>query len=150
MGHSAGGHTAALLATDPQYLARNDGDAVKLSALIGLAAPYELPLEHELVVDKFTSVVAPEQVNPIALASADTPPSLLLHGAADTTVHQYHAERFSARLKELGVPVTQHIYPRAQHVSLLAGVARVLRFLNPAARDIETFLVDQGLATLCS
>lgn len=150
MGHSAGGHTAALLATDPKYLARNQGGGVEVGALIGLAVPYELPLEHELVVDKFTTVTVPAEVNPIVLASADTPPSLLLHGGADTTVHQYHVERFSARLEELGVPVTQHIYPRAQHVSLLAGVARVLRFLNPAARDIEAFLVAQGLTHTCS
>lgn len=150
MGHSAGGHTAALLATDSTYLARNHGAAVELKALIGLAAPYELPLEHELVVDKFTSVKKPATVNPILLASADTPPSLLLHGGADTTVHQYHSERFSARLQELGVPVTLRIYPRAQHVNLLAGVARVLRFLNPAVRDIEAFLVAQGLAQTCA
>ncbi|MDQ2075995.1 alpha/beta hydrolase [Marinimicrobium sp. ABcell2] len=149
MGHSAGGHTAAMLATDPKYLARNQGEEVQVRGLIGLAAPYDLPLDHELVVDKFTRVTDDAEVNPLALATAEAPPSLLLHGGADTTAYPYHTERFTARLEELGVPVTSHIYPRARHVNLLAGVASVLRFLNPATDDIETFLKAHGLSDTC-
>jgi acetyl esterase/lipase len=51
VGHSAGAHTAALLALDPDYLAR--AGAIEPAALVGLAGPYDLPLDDPLVVGKF-------------------------------------------------------------------------------------------------
>lgn len=149
MGHSAGGHMAAMLATDPKYLRRNGAGEVRLRALIGLAAPYDLPLDHELVVDKFQRVDDDREANPVRLASSATPPSLLLHGADDTTAYPYHTERMTERLRELGVPVETHIYEGASHITLLAGLASRLRFLNPAAADIEAYLTQRQLDRSC-
>lgn len=149
MGHSAGGHMAAMLATDPKYLERNGAGDVQLHALIGLAAPYDLPLDHELVVDKFQRVDNDIDANPLRLASSTTPPSLLLHGADDTTAYPYHTQRLAKRLGELGVPVETHIYEGVSHITLLAGLATRLRFLNPAHSDIEAYLVQQQLDRGC-
>ncbi len=150
MGHSAGGHMAAMLATDPKYLERNGAQDVQIRALIGLAAPYDLPLDHELVVDKFQRVENDAEANPVRLASDSTPPSLLLHGADDTTAYPYHTERLADRLAELGVPVETHIYDGVSHITLLAGLATRLRFLNSARDDIETYLIQRQLDRNCS
>lgn len=149
MGHSAGGHMAAILATDPKYLERNGAGNVQIRALIGLAAPYDLPLDHELVVEKFQRVDNNVEANPVRLASSSTPPSLLLHGADDTTVYPYHTERMAKRLAELGVPVETHIYEGASHISLLAGLATRLRFMNSAHDDIEAYLIQRQLNQSC-
>lgn len=149
MGHSAGGHMAAMLATAPKYLERNGAGDVRVRALIGLAAPYDLPLDHELVVDKFQRVDSEVEANPVRLASSATPPSLLLHGAADTTAYPYHTERMAKRLAELGVPVETHIYEGASHITLLAGLATRLQFLNSARDDIATYLSKRELDGDC-
>ena len=44
-GHSAGGHIAAMLAAAPDYI-QQQGSKVQFQALIGMAAPYDLPLDH--------------------------------------------------------------------------------------------------------
>lgn len=146
-GHSAGAHTAALIATDPQYLAEQQAE-VELLALIGLAGPYDLPLEHERVKDKFTRVEG-DEANPIALATSDTPPTLLIHGESDSVAKPEHAERFATTLRELGVEATLHVYPRRRHVDLVASLASPLRFWTPAYGDIQDFLESQGLDRTC-
>lgn len=147
-GHSAGAHTAALLATDLTYLNEQGVDAEVLTALIGLAGPYDLPLEHERVEDKFTRVEG-DEANPIALAHERVPPTLLIHGESDTVAKPEHAERFAERLRQLGVEVTLHTYPRRRHVDLVASLASPLRFWTPAYSDIQDFLTAQGLTQKC-
>lgn len=153
-GHSAGAHTAALIATDPQYLQRQQNsntpaDEVQLTALIGLAGPYDLPLEHERVKDKF-SRVQDDEANPIALATAQTPPTLLIHGESDTVARPEHATKFAERLQSLGVYTQIHTYPRRRHVDLVASLASPLRFWTPAYEDIQVFLEDQALNSVCT
>lgn len=147
-GHSAGAHTAALIATDPQYLDRYAAET-RLSALIGLAGPYDLPLEHERVEDKFTSVEG-EEANPIALATSATPQTLLIHGESDTVAKPEHAEAFASRLEQLGVHVTLKTYPRRRHVDLVASLASPLRFWTPAYDDIQAFLTERKLNQSCA
>lgn len=147
-GHSAGAHTAALIATDPQYLERHAPN-VQLSALIGLAGPYDLPLQHERVKDKFTRVEG-DEANPIALASEATPQTLLIHGESDTVAKPEHAAAFANKLEELGVHVTLKTYPRRRHVDLVASLASPLRFWTPAYNDIQTFLAERELNRSCA
>lgn len=148
-GHSAGAHTAALLATDARYLEQAGASLEQISAFIGLAGPYDLPLDHEQVRDKFTQVEGNE-ANPVALATAQTPPTLLIHGLSDNIALPDHAERFKARLETLGIPVTLHLYPRRRHIDLVASLASPLRFWTPAYQDIQQYLQDQGLDKRCA
>ncbi|WP_194756682.1 alpha/beta hydrolase [Aliidiomarina indica] len=148
MGHSAGAHTAAMLAVEPRYFANANATNLTISALIGLSGPYDLPLEHERVKDKFTTVEG-DEANPVALAHADMPPTLLLHGEQDTVAEPAHTDKFASRLRELGVPVDVHTYDRARHVALVASLASPLRFWTPAYNDIQSFLTNHQLDTPC-
>jgi len=138
-GHSAGAHSAALLASDPQYLQKHGMDLSRIHALIALSGPYDLPLDHERVVDKFPGV-DDRQANPVALASSEHPPTLLIHGGRDTVAEPQHSERYAAALEALGVPVVKHLYSRRRHVDVVASLARPLRFLSPAYQDIAQYL----------
>lgn len=148
-GHSAGAHTAALLAVDPQYLENAGVDISQIRAFIGLAGPYDLPLDHEQVKDKFTTVEG-DEANPVALAHAKMPPALLIHGESDTIAVPDHSVEFKERLEALGVPATLRLYKRRRHVDLVASLASPLRFLSPAYKDIQAFLEEQDLAPCSS
>ena len=147
-GHSAGGHIAAMLAAAPDYLQQQDSD-VDLQAFIGMAAPYDLPLDHPLVIDKFTSVTNNLDANPINLATSDMPPMLLFHGKNDTTVFPHHTLRFTERLQKLGVEVESHLYPKADHTELVGALSSNLRFLNPVYKDMSKYLRKNGLNQSC-
>ncbi len=139
VGHSAGAHTAAMLATEPKFLQRN-GATAKLHALIGIAGPYDLPLQHAAVRGKFDRLEHPKAANPVYLANALTPPTLLLYGADDQTVAAHHIERFSKRLHQVGVSTRVRIIPDANHKTVIGALASRLRFLNSAFEEIRDYL----------
>ena len=148
VGHSAGAHTAAMLATDKTYLSRN-GANIRLRTFIGLAGPYDLPLDDPVVVGKFDNLTHDLEANPLALASDDTPQTLLIHGDADTIVGLHHTQRLKTRLERLGVPTTVRIYPGTNHTRVIGSLASPLRFLNPAFDDIKSFLHTAELDGAC-
>lgn len=147
-GHSSGAHTSALLATDPTYLAQRS-PTMRPAALIGLAGPYDLPLDDPLVVGKFDDRPSDAAVKPVRLAGPDSPPALLLHGGEDTVVAPLHTRRFAEALAGSGVDVTTRVYPDADHRTLVGALAKPLRILAPTWRDIDAFLRQQALDLAC-
>ncbi|MFP8967286.1 alpha/beta hydrolase [Pokkaliibacter sp. CJK22405] len=145
VGHSAGAHTVGMLVTNTAYL-DDAGFSGEVLGWIGMAGPYDLPLEDPLVVDKFQHVQGNE-ANPLALAHADMPPALLLHGLDDSTVGPFHSQRMAKKLKELGDSVVLKEYKGTNHTRLVGGLAYPLRFLNDAFVDSKAF-VDSLDATI--
>jgi acetyl esterase/lipase len=158
VGHSAGAHTIAMLNTQPSYF-KNTGAKVKIKACIGLAGPYDLPLDDPLVVGKFDGIKVHDisdqhidmgyehndhDANPINLATADISKMLLMHGRADDTVGLYHLERFAKRLKVLGVDHETIIYDKVPHHHIVGGIAGVFHGLNPVFKDISDYLARKG------
>ena len=150
-GHSAGAHTAALLATAPAYRDRRPLN-VDVVGLVGIAGPYDLPLDDPLVIGKFDRRQDDRSVNPVALAGPSTPPTLLLHGAEDVTVSPRHTRSFEQALRTQGVAVEAVIYPDAGHRTIIGALAAPLRFLQPTLDDIGRFLggldIDDGCNTI--
>lgn len=154
IGHSAGAHTAAMLATQPSYL-ENANAHVQLKACIGLAGPYDLPLDDPLVVGKFDDVTLHDisenyidlghkhnahEANPINLATVHTTKMYLIHGEADETVGPYHSERFANMLTHLNVAHDYITYPGVNHRHLVGGLSIFGRKLNPVFKDIKAYL----------
>ncbi len=154
VGHSAGAHSAAMLVSQADYLLQAQAQ-VKIKGFVGLAGPYDLPLDDELVVGKFDGValhdVSEQQIdsghvhnghdaNPINLATTDMPNVLLIHGAKDVTVGPYHSERFDRRLQHLNVSCQHIVYEATNHRHLVGGLSFFGRFLNPVYKDVERFL----------
>lgn len=138
VGHSAGAHTAALIATDPRY-AERAGLAAPIASFVGLAGPYDLPFT-EPVKPVFAPLEQPDPVKPLGHAPGRIPRALLLHGADDETVVPRHSRRFAEALEAAGVPVTLKVYEGVGHVALVAALAAPLRWLAPTHADVAAWL----------
>ena len=82
MGHSAGAHIAALLATDGHWLHDAGLPPHALRGFVGLAGPYDfLPLTDPDFVDMFGHDPAGQLASqPVHFVDGDEPPMLLLQG----------------------------------------------------------------------
>jgi acetyl esterase/lipase len=137
VGHSAGAYNAAMLALDPRWLG---AQRRSVQAFVGLAGPYDfLPLDGPVTIAAFGREPAPETTQPIAFASQDDPPALLLHGTDDTTVRPRNSERLQARLAAANVDARAKLYPGVGHVGIITALARPFRGRAPVLDDVAAF-----------
>jgi len=139
MGHSAGAHTAATLATDSHYLQQRKV-RLKLRALVALSGPYDLQLDDPEVIPIFLPVSPEKITKPARLVHANMPPVLLLHGRKDTRVKPFHTEHFAAALQQAGIEHRVIWYQDIAHIKIVSSIAASLRFINPTYSDIIKFL----------
>jgi len=139
MGHSAGAHTAALLATDQRYFKRRNMQ-IPLVGLVALAGPYDLQLDDPEVIPIFLPVNDEITTNPTRMVHSKMPPVLLLHGKKDTRVKPFHTENFAQALQQQAIPHTVKRYKNVSHVNILISIASPFRYLNPSHKDIFAFL----------
>lgn len=141
MGHSAGAHIAALLATDKHWLAAVGMQPRDLAGFIGLAGPYDfLPLKRAKFIDMFGSTPeAQARSQPVNFVDGDGPPALILQGEADTTVRPSNAQSLAARYEAHGEPVTLRLYPAITHMSILFALGPS-KDKAPVLDDITRFV----------
>lgn len=143
MGHSAGGYNAAMVALDRRWL---DGAGLapqrKLAGWIGLAGPYDfLPIENRETQVAFRWPDTAADTQPIVHVTPQAPRTLLLAAIKDDLVNpQRSTVGLGERLKAAGVPVRVELYPRVNHVTLLAAMAQPLRWLAPVRAEVLAFL----------
>ncbi len=142
MGHSAGAYNAAMLALDARWLAGAGRSPAALAGWIGLAGPYDfLPIGTPEVRPVFHHPQYPAGSQPIALATAEAPPSFIGAARADAFVDpQRNSAQLAARLRALGVVVDERVYARANHLTLAAAFARPLRWIAPVLDDVVAFI----------
>ncbi|MBR0657086.1 alpha/beta hydrolase [Plastoroseomonas arctica] len=140
-GHSAGAHLAMLLALDPRWLAAAGLPRCGVSAVLGLAGPYDfLPIEAPDVRAVFADAADLRDTQPITFASADDPPAVLLHGTGDTVVRSANSERLAQALRSAGGTASLRLYPGAGHSEIVAALAAPLRGVAPVLADADTLL----------
>jgi acetyl esterase/lipase len=144
MGHSAGAHIAALIALDPSYLKAVGLDRNVLSAVVGIAGPYDF--EKFIAQSPELQQVFGPQTNwanamPINHVDGANPPMLLLQGLADTTVDPVNATNLEAKIKAKGGRVEVIRYPGLGHREIIGAVSKAGRFLeSKVLPDIVGFL----------
>ena len=145
MGHSAGAHIAALLATDPSWLAGVGLHSQQLAGFIGLAGPYDfLPLKDPDFVDMFGSTHAAQlRSQPVHFAGGDDPPMLLLQGAQDKVVDPRNATSLAAAEMEHGGSAQVHMYPGIGHTAILLAMSRPFHDKAPVLDDTLGFIHAQ-------
>jgi len=126
LGFSAGGHVAASLGTRHDEAVYAPLDAVDeqdarpafmalVYPVITMHADIDHPgSRHELIGDAPT----PEQIRHYSLedrASANTPPTFLLHAVDDPAVKVENSLAMFTALRRLGVPVEMHLFERGKH-----------------------------------
>ncbi|MBB3227531.1 acetyl esterase/lipase [Luteibacter sp. Sphag1AF] len=121
MGHSAGGHIGALLATDGRWLQAVGMKPRDLAGFIGLAGAYDfLPLDEKDYFDMFGHTAQEQyQSQPINFVDGDEPPMLLLQGDDDGTVEPSNAISLEGRMLAHGETAEVHMYPDLGHMGLV-------------------------------
>ncbi|OOG43556.1 alpha/beta hydrolase [Rhodanobacter sp. C05] len=148
MGHSAGAHLAALLATDAHWLNAVGMRPAQLSGFIGLAGPYDfLPLTNPDFIDMFGhDRQSQERSQPVFFVDGDEPPTLLLQGESDHIVDPRNARSLAKLLRDKGEPVTLRMYPHIGHTGLLLSLSPPLQGIAPALHDTLQFIHERIVA----
>ena len=140
MGHSAGGHTAAFLAFNHEFLRKFGADPGSIVGLVGLSGTYVLvpqdPTERATFPEPYTEA----DWQPIRFVDAHSPPTLLLHGTDDTEVLPQEAIQLRDAMLALHLRVELHLYAHHGHGDTVAPFAPVARWRSPALQDTLAFI----------
>lgn len=140
VGHSAGAHIAALLATDSRYLADVGLRPKDLAGVVGISGPYDfLPITDPDLIDVFGEAAEWPASQPVNFVDGDEPPFLLLHGSDDRIVWPRNSESLQSHLQKAGVAARLLRYPSIGHFRIVAA----FRFhaLAPTLKDTTDFLL---------
>jgi acetyl esterase/lipase len=141
-GHSAGAYNAVMLAVHPEFLKDAGGRPSWIKGVIGISGPYDfLPFTDADVIDIF-STEKDRATQPAHYVRESLPPMLLIHGANDTEVLPKNTRNMAAGLREFNNDVTVHIYPDAQHQSIVLSLLHGFRGKTPLLHDIATFIKE--------
>ncbi len=142
MGHSAGGYNAAMLALDARWLGEIGRKPSELAGFIGLAGPYEfLPMTNPDAQPVFFHPNYPANTQPIEFANKSAPRIFLGAALKDSLIDpQRNTVALAAKLQAAGAPVTLKMYDGVSHITLVASLARPLRFLAPTLDDVVAFI----------
>jgi acetyl esterase/lipase len=141
-GHSAGGHTVAMLALDPQWLAKA-GAPGAVKAAVGLSGPYDFYPFTGRAIAAMGQWPRPQETQPLAYARKDAPPMMLVTGTEDTTVRPKNARNLAAKLKALGATVVEKEYAGQGHEDIAMALSLPFRGKSPVLGDSVAFLNAQ-------
>ncbi|MDM0035226.1 alpha/beta hydrolase [Variovorax sp. J22P271] len=132
MGHSAGAYLAAMVALDARWLRADGGDPSQLAGWIGLAGPYDfLPIGDPRTQAAFEWPQTAPSSQPLAHASAASPPALLMVAAHDRLVDPArNTGRMAERLRAAGVKVEVREFGDLDHVTLIGAIAKPLEWIG--------------------
>ena len=145
MGHSAGAYNAAMLALDAKRLAALGHSPRELAGFIGLAGPYDfLPMKNPDARPVFFHPDSPAGTQPIDYAARASPRGFLGAALEDELIDpQRNTVGLATRLRHAGASVELRLYPRVNHLTLVAALAGPLNWLAPVLDDVVAF-IDSG------
>lgn len=147
IGHSAGGHTAALLALDETYLRSAGVRPGSVRGFVSIAGP---------VATTWTdrgdqAVMGPSErwtaTYPATFIGGTEPPLLLLHGTGDKTVSYLNSVRLASLIRERGGCAAVRTYPATGHIGII--LAAMFPSLSSASvlDDISRFVKNPAAGT---
>lgn len=140
MGHSAGGHLAAMLTVNERYLGMGLHQSIR--GFIGLAAPYDFIFDKPYLPKVFADLDYPES-QPSHFIDGNEPPLLLLYGNEDKAVYMRNIVNMTKIVQQKGGKVEPHIYNGVDHAAILAALSIPYRSRFEVMNDIAAFLQRQ-------
>ncbi len=140
IGHSAGAYIGAALFLQADFIE----DAVlpvPVYAFVGMAGPYVLPLDDDLVTGVYTGFSA-EQVDLTRFVSNAGAPVLLLHGSDDDIVSPRHSRMLAAALAQSDANASLSEFDSMDHKKLVGSFSWPLSALYPVKSEVLRFLRD--------
>ncbi len=145
IGHSAGAHTAALLALDEEYLQTAGVPAGAVRGFVSLAGPVDTTWTAPDVQALMGPPDGWHATYPVNHIQGTEPPLLLLHGARDETVGAENSARLAAHIRAQGGQVRSTLYPGVGHVGIVIALIAPWLRIAPVLSDVETFIREQAL-----
>ncbi len=142
VGHSAGAHTAALLALDERWLREAGVPAGTVRAFAALAGPVDTPWTDADVQALMGPAAGWPATYPATHVDGTEPPLLLLHGADDRTVSPGSSLRLAARIQERGGCARAVLYRGLGHVQIIVAAAVPRTSSAPVLDDLTAFVRD--------
>ena len=146
VGHSAGAHTAVLLALDRRYLDDAGVPPGAVRGFAGLAGPVATTWTDPDV----QALMGPRQgwpaTYPLTHAAEPAPPLLLLHGRRDRTVAPANALRLAAHVQKRGGCARAVLYRGLDHVGIVVALSVPQLRIAPVFDDLMRFVRDPGVA----
>ncbi|MEO2089534.1 MAG: alpha/beta hydrolase [Gemmataceae bacterium] len=119
-GHSAGGHLAALLATDETYLKAENRSLADVRGVFGISGVY-LITDHEVFHEPFGKDPAGQKAaSPVAHAGPHTPPVMLVYADKDYPLLDQSAKLFATALEKAKRPVTVKEFAHRDHLTIVS------------------------------
>ena len=142
MGHSAGAHSASLVALDPSYLAVWKGSPDWIRGVIAMSVPYKFdPQKEFLYRDLFPSQVDRNSTMPAYLAAQKgAPPFFLMHGLFDPLIRYELSEEFSKAMNSSGGFAERKVYLSHGHFSLIRRTTSWHVWPKPLLTDVLGFV----------
>lgn len=137
MGHSAGGHIAAMLTVNERYLGVELHQ--NILGFIGLAAPYDFIFDKPYMSALFADMDYPES-QPSHFVDGSEPPLLLLYGNQDKKVYMRNIVNMTEIVQQKGGVVEPHVYNGVGHATILAALSIPYRSRYDVMNDIAAFL----------
>lgn len=143
-GHSAGAQIGSLLTLDTKYLkAHGLSPCGAISGFIGLAGPYDFQVTEEKFKRIFPEATRP-QSQAVNFAGRKAPSTLLLHGAADYTVHAQDSTILANKMRAAGSDAQARIYPGVGHINIVSSLVPLLGLLAPTKKDMVEFMREKS------
>jgi acetyl esterase/lipase len=142
VGHSAGGHTAALLALDEHFLRDAGVPAAAVRGFVALAGPVDTRWTDADVQALMGPPSGWPATYPATHVGGGEPPLLLLHGGGDRTVAVESSLRLAARIRERGGCSRAVVYPGVGHVEIVVAFAAPRLRIAPVLDDLAAFVRD--------
>ena len=142
VGHSAGAHTAALLALDERYLRDAGLPARAVRGFASLAGP----VDTTWTAPDVQRLMGPREgwpaTYPYNFVDGTEQPLFLLHGASDGVVGVGNSARLAERIRARGGCVRLRVYRGTGHVGIVLALALPALGPAPVMRELQAFVVD--------
>lgn len=144
MGHSAGGYNAAMVALDPRWLAEAGHAPKELAGWIGLAGPYDFfPTDDVQAQPVFFHPHYPPNAQPIDFVATPAIPTFVGAPVNDKLVSATRSTgQLAEKLSAVGTPLTERMYTRASHTTLIGSFSPPLRWIAPVLDDVTGFIAS--------
>lgn len=140
VGHSSGGHTAALLAMDERYLENAGLPRQAVKGFISLAGPVRTTWTDPDVQEAMGPAEGWPSTYPMIHIDGREPPVLLLHGSGDRTVSPDNSLQLAGDIHKQGGCARAVLYPGMSHFGIIKALATP-RFSNASVlKDLGDFV----------
>jgi acetyl esterase/lipase len=140
VGHSAGAHSAAMLALDPQWLTKA-GAPGAVKAAVGLSGPYDFYPFTGRAVAAMSAWPKPADTQPITYARKDAPPIMVVTGTKDTIVRPHNARNLAKKLEAAGARILLTEYAGLGHEDIAMALSLPFRRKAAVLDDSSAFLM---------